>query len=156
MRLVSSFRDGDGFEHLFGRQYSFACPYHLLQRLHDHPTALHLTKGFEVWGVHGKSLALCFREEGATLGEMAEAQDARNQAAEINDFISKNTDLWGRPRKQADEADRIRKRVSKRIHEAIDHIRSAGHEALAQHLDGCLKTGFDCVYGPKPTIRWMT
>ncbi len=95
-------------------------------------------------------------EEAAALGKMEEAQDARDQAAKIDDYISKNIDLRGRPRKQADEADKIRKRVSKRIHETIGHIGAAGHEALAQHLDGCLRTGFDCIYAPKPTIPWMT
>jgi pimeloyl-ACP methyl ester carboxylesterase len=65
------------------------------------------------------------------------------------------TGLGGRPRRLGDAAERARKAVSGRIHQAIAGLRAV-HPELADHLARSVATGLRCGYAPRPPLTWRT
>jgi adenylate cyclase len=61
--------------------------------------------------------------------------------------------LGGRPRRLLDPAERARKAVTWRVHEAIGHIEKI-HQALGTHLRRSVRTGSFCVYDPAEPTDW--
>jgi hypothetical protein len=59
----------------------------------------------------------------------------------------------GRPRRLLDPAERARKAVTWRVHEALDHIEKV-HQALGRHLRRSVQTGSFCVYDPPEPMEW--
>ncbi|MEA2624466.1 MAG: hypothetical protein QOD06_511, partial [Candidatus Binatota bacterium] len=61
--------------------------------------------------------------------------------------------LGGRPRRAADDVERVRKAVTNRIRDAIVRLRKA-HPPLGQHLQNAVRTGTFCRYAPEKPIAW--
>jgi adenylate cyclase len=61
--------------------------------------------------------------------------------------------LGGRPRRLLDPAERARKAVTWRVHDAIDHIEKV-HPALGRHLRRSVRTGSFCAYDPAEPTAW--
>jgi hypothetical protein len=61
--------------------------------------------------------------------------------------------LAGRPRAGAIEAERARKAVAARVHDAVDRI-SMVHPELGRHLRASVRTGTYCRYDPEHELRW--
>jgi tetratricopeptide (TPR) repeat protein len=61
--------------------------------------------------------------------------------------------LGGRPRRVLDPAERARKAVTWRVHDAIEHIEKA-HPALGRHLRRSVRTGSFCAYDPAEPTAW--
>jgi hypothetical protein len=61
--------------------------------------------------------------------------------------------LGGRSRPVLDPAERARKAVSGRIHDALDHV-EVSHPALGRHLRRSVRTGTFCVYDPAEPTVW--
>ena len=61
--------------------------------------------------------------------------------------------LGGRGRKLGDPAERARKAVSARLHDAIEKI-AAEHAELGQHLRASVRTGTFCSYAPPSPTSW--
>ena len=62
--------------------------------------------------------------------------------------------LGGRPRRLLDPAERARKAVTERVHEAITHIEKI-HRGLGRHLRRSVRTGSFCVYDPTEPTAWL-
>jgi hypothetical protein len=61
--------------------------------------------------------------------------------------------LGGRSRRLLDPAERARKAVTGRIHEAIAHIENL-HQGLGRHLRRSVRTGSFCIYDPAEPTAW--
>lgn len=61
--------------------------------------------------------------------------------------------LVGRPRSGTTEAERARKAVAARVHDALDRI-STVHPELGRHLRTSVRTGTYCRYDPERELRW--
>jgi adenylate cyclase len=61
--------------------------------------------------------------------------------------------LGGRSRRILDPAERARKAVTGRIHEAIAHIDKL-HQGLGRHLRRSVRTGSFCIYDPAEPTAW--
>jgi hypothetical protein len=59
----------------------------------------------------------------------------------------------GRARKMSDPLERVRKAVTNRIHDAIEHI-SKQHVSLGKHLRNAIRTGIFCSYVPETPVVW--
>jgi predicted ATPase len=61
--------------------------------------------------------------------------------------------LGGRARSMGDPVERMRKAVTNRIKDSLDHI-AAQHEALGRHLTNSVHTGTFCSYTPERPTTW--
>jgi predicted ATPase len=85
--------------------------------------------------------------------DMARAERARTQRAELVDALSLALGLGGRSRRLDDPLERARKTVTARIRNSISRIRKE-HPLLATHLDRSVDTGLWCVYQPEHAVTW--
>jgi len=104
-----------------------------------------------------------YRSRLADLEEEISEAEANNdleragQAREEREFLLAElgaaVGLSGRPRRVLDPAERARKAVTWRIHEAITHIEKV-QPALGRHLRRSVRTGSFCVYDPVEPTTW--
>jgi len=75
------------------------------------------------------------------------------QQEQILGHIAAGAGLGGKPRKASSAIERIRKAVSKRIHNDIEKITPVFPD-LGRHLDAAIRTGTHCQYSPHPPVEW--
>jgi pimeloyl-ACP methyl ester carboxylesterase/class 3 adenylate cyclase len=76
--------------------------------------------------------------------------------AERDQLVGELASAYGlgeRDRTFAEEGERARKAVTKRIRAALDRI-DAAHPALGRHLQATIRTGMYCAYEPDPVVHW--
>jgi hypothetical protein len=71
----------------------------------------------------------------------------------LNEYLNRNFDRQGRPRKECSDPDRQRKAAWKCITDAIRVI-GKEHPELADHLQASIKTGKVCTYNPAEDPGW--
>jgi hypothetical protein len=95
--------------------------------------------------------------------ELARADERGDQAASARagaerdalvDELRGATGLAGRSRRLGDPAERARKAVSARLHDAIVRIEQL-HPGLGRHLRESVVTGRSCRYQPEVETRWV-
>jgi adenylate cyclase len=95
-------------------------------------------------------------------GEISEAEanndpERASRALEEREFLLAElgaaVGLSGRPRRLLDPAERARKAVTERVHEAVTHIDTV-HRALGRHLRRSVRTGSFCMYDPAEPTAW--
>src|ERR1022692_1268266 len=62
--------------------------------------------------------------------------------------------LGGRSRRLLDPAERARKAVRERVHDAITHLEKV-HHGLGRHLRRSVRTGGFCIYDPADSTTWQ-
>jgi hypothetical protein len=88
-------------------------------------------------------------------GDLARAERARAERAELLAALSSALGLGGRARRLADPMEKARKTVTARIRATINRI-DAEHKLLARHLGPSIHTGLWCVYDPEQPVEWRT
>jgi tetratricopeptide (TPR) repeat protein len=83
----------------------------------------------------------------------AEAKRHETERAELVRAVTAAAGLGRRPRRLGDDAERARKAVTARIHDAVDRILTA-HPELGLHLRATVHTGTYCGYRPVGEVRW--
>jgi hypothetical protein len=92
-------------------------------------------------------------------GDVTRAERAAHERDVLVDVLRRDTGLGGRSRRQPDEAERSRMRVSKAVRRAIAHVVSAD-PVLGHVLQTGIRTGYVCRYVTDPgrpiawTVRW--
>jgi tetratricopeptide (TPR) repeat protein len=103
-----------------------------------------------------------YRQRLAELKEELETADRNNDPgrkerllSEIDALMRELKTRFGRGKelKPASHRERARSSVSKRIRVALDQIQQV-NPALAKHLTGSIRTGYNCIYRPKQKINW--
>jgi tetratricopeptide (TPR) repeat protein len=94
-------------------------------------------------------------EDAETNVDLARAERARTERAELLAALSSALGLGGRTRRLDDPMERARKTVSARIRSSISRI-GTEHAALARHLERSVDTGLWCAYEPEQPISWRT
>jgi hypothetical protein len=96
-------------------------------------------------------------EEEISEAEVNNDPERASRAREENEFLLAElgaaVGLGGRPRRLLDPAERARKAVTERVHEAITHIEKI-HHGLGRHLRRSVRTGSFCVYDPAEPTAW--
>jgi O-acetyl-ADP-ribose deacetylase (regulator of RNase III) len=87
------------------------------------------------------------KEEAEQFNDYGQVEKLQEQIEKISAYLCSS--------KFSTISDRSRISVTKRIHSAIENIRSHNNE-LARHLSHYIKTGYKCSYNPDPTnpITW--
>jgi hypothetical protein len=85
--------------------------------------------------------------------ERASARAVAERDALINE-LQVTTGLAGRSRRLGDPAERARKAVSARTHDALVRIEQQ-HPELGRHLQESVTTGRSCRYQPDVAVRWV-
>jgi class 3 adenylate cyclase len=94
------------------------------------------------------------REEAIDAGDASRAERAEDEMDFITRELSAAYGLGGRPRKAADNGERVRKAVTNRIKDGIAKIERV-HPALGRHLANAVHTGTYCSYTPEPDVVWQ-
>jgi adenylate cyclase len=96
-------------------------------------------------------------EEEISEAEVNNDPERASRAREENEFLLAElgaaVGLGGHPRRLLDPAERARKAVTERVHEAITHIEKI-HHGLGRHLRRSVRTGSFCVYDPAEPTAW--
>jgi hypothetical protein len=96
-------------------------------------------------------------EEEISEAEVNNDPERASRAREEHEFLLAElgaaVGLGGRPRRLLDPAERARKAVTERVHEAITHIEKL-HHGLGRHLRRSVRTGSFCVYDPTEPTAW--
>jgi adenylate cyclase len=96
-------------------------------------------------------------EEEISEAEVNNDPERASRAREEHEFLLAElgaaVGLGGRPRRLLDPAERARKAVTERVHEAITHIEKI-HHGLGRHLRRSVRTGSFCVYDPAEPTAW--
>lgn len=92
-------------------------------------------------------------DEATATGNPEAKARAREELDAIAHQLSSAYGLGGRPRTQADPAERARKAVSKCLRTTIARI-EGDHPALGRHLDASVRTGRYCSYQPPEPVAW--
>ena len=79
--------------------------------------------------------------------------DIKEKKMKIDDYLKKST-YNGRPRKSLDDGERRRQAIHKAIKGVFNKIQKK-HSELYDHLDKCIKIGYNFFYKPYPKIRWL-
>lgn len=87
------------------------------------------------------------------------SHDKARLVAEEMDAIRTNLlasrNRYGKSRRLASEADKLRKSVGNAIARALDSLADA-HPSLAEYLRASISTGTDCEYRPSESTRWTS
>jgi hypothetical protein len=67
--------------------------------------------------------------------------------------LARAFDRRGHARKMSDPMERVRKAVTKRVHDAIDRIAKQNPD-LGRHLQNAIHTGYFCWYSPERPVMW--
>lgn len=94
-------------------------------------------------------------EEAQSDNDLGRIDSLREQVEKIEDYLSSVVGLHGKPRKAADDGERVRKKIQVAISRSITSIQRH-HPELARHLRKHVKTGVFCIYSPEPPITWVT
>ena len=86
-------------------------------------------------------------------GDIEAAAHAREEHEALVAQLASAYGLGGRPRRAPNEVERARKRVSRRVRDALRRIERE-HPALARHLNASLQTGVFCSYQPERALTW--
>ena len=90
-------------------------------------------------------------EEAESWGDAERASRAREEIDFLARELASAVGLGGRDRKAASAAERARVNVTRAIRSALERI-GASSSALAEHLDGTVRTGTFCSYRPDPRV----
>ena len=95
------------------------------------------------------------REEATHSANPQKAMGSREKAKELEQWLSKDIGLKGKPRKLRSEPDAARRRVKESVGYALEKIKGHSPE-LADHLKHRIKTGLRLTYTPDQTrpIDW--
>ena len=92
-------------------------------------------------------------EEAAERGDADASAAAREELDALTEALTAAYGLAGRPRRSPDPAERARKAVRRRLHDAMGRIARA-HPQLGQHLAASIRTGVYCSYEPERDTVW--
>jgi len=93
--------------------------------------------------------------ENSGAGDPARELELRDEAHQLRQHLRFVTNVRGKPRAAADDAERARQTVSVAIRRAMT-ILSRKHPSLWRHLRKHLKSGVFCAYEPDPDVIWVT
>jgi len=91
------------------------------------------------------------KEQERDPAKQAEIQEKIDQ---IEDYVRKSKNRWGRNRKVADPGDKARKSISTAIDTALGRIEPY-HKDLRNHLKTTIRKGGNFSYHPSPAISWQ-
>jgi hypothetical protein len=94
-------------------------------------------------------------DEALHWADFARADSIRREIDFITSQLTRAFGRGGRARKMSDPMERVRKAVTNRIHDAIEHIEKLD-PALGRHLHNAIRTGFFCWYSPESPVLWTS
>jgi hypothetical protein len=86
-------------------------------------------------------------EEAEARHDASRIEAMRDELEQLEDELRLALGPGGRPRRAANDAERLRVAITHRIRSAIDQI-ARRHPALGEHLRASVSTGYRCVYDP--------
>ncbi len=92
-------------------------------------------------------------DEADRLGDLARLQRARVEHDAVLEHLQAAYGLGGRSRETGSDAERARKAVTGRVHDAIGRI-ELQHPRLGRHLRFSIRTGRYCSYQPEQPVHW--
>lgn len=91
-------------------------------------------------------------EEAERCNDLGVQERLRAEIELVTGELAAAVGLGGKARRAASGAERVRLTVTKRIKDAIAHIRDS-HPPLGEHLAVSIRTGHTCIYSPDPGLR---
>jgi tetratricopeptide (TPR) repeat protein len=85
--------------------------------------------------------------------DLARTETLRAEIEFLERELTAGYGLGGRPRVTGEPVERLRKAVSNRVRDAIEHV-SRVHPALGSHLAHSVRTGIFCEYRPELASEW--
>jgi len=94
-------------------------------------------------------------DEAMLWADLERADSIRREIEFLTKQLTQAFDRSGRARKMSDPMERVRKAVTKRIHDAIDRIAKRNPD-LGRHLQNAIRTGYSCRYSPELSVTWSS
>jgi pimeloyl-ACP methyl ester carboxylesterase len=94
-------------------------------------------------------------DEAVHWADLERADSIRREIDSLTVQLARAFDRSGRARKMSDPIERVRKAVTKRIHDAIDRI-AKQNPYLGRHLHNAIRTGYFCWYSPEFPVTWTS
>lgn len=92
-------------------------------------------------------------EDAKERGDVEKAETLKDEQGNILKALRPQTGKDGKPRTGNDAGDKARQRVQKAVKTALGNIK-AQNQALYEHLQSSIHTGFDCSYRPAVSVGW--
>jgi hypothetical protein len=94
-------------------------------------------------------------DQAVLCADLGRADSIRREIEFLGMQLTRAFGRGGRARKLSDPMERVRKAVTKRIHDAIDRI-AKQNTYLGRHLRNAIHTGYYCWYSPEIPVTWTS